>query len=215
MGEAAASLSKKPGAKADDEPPPPPRRESFGTPLDTLKKGDGERSPPAPPANCFSIGDDEDELDYAGEGDEPATPAPAPAAPTPLTPAEMETMALAQHRIAGLTKGQEVLFDASHLPDTVLFMRGGRAAPRLRNDDALRGISTSRPRRRRDPSPRNIHVTAVSADYPRRSRGVAATQSPRKSRRVPPGRVAGRPHPAAPAAASRVVPTRAPRRSPR
>ena len=42
----------------------------------------------------------------------------------------------------------------------------------------LRGRSASRPRRRRDSSPRKIHVAAarlVSAEYPRRGRGAAAT----------------------------------------
>ena len=44
------------------------------------------------------------------------------------------------------------------------------------------GISTSRPRRRREPSPRNIHVAAAAspraapAEYPRRGRGVAASR---------------------------------------
>ena len=44
------------------------------------------------------------------------------------------------------------------------------------------GMSTSRPRRRRDSSPQNIHVVAavaprpVSAEYPRRSRGGAAAR---------------------------------------
>ena len=46
----------------------------------------------------------------------------------------------------------------------------------------LRGISTSRPRRRRDPPPRNIHVVAAPRPrrrgYPRRRRGVAATRLP-------------------------------------
>ena len=45
-----------------------------------------------------------------------------------------------------------------------------------------REISTSRPRRRRDSSPRNIHVAAAAsprlfaAEYPRLSRGVAASE---------------------------------------
>ena len=75
------------------------------------------------------------------------------------------------------------------------------ATPRPR----LRGISTSRPRRRRDPSPRKIHVVATVSprsaftECPRRSRGVAAirlrgistaspqsafTECPRRSRGV-------------------------------
>ena len=47
---------------------------------------------------------------------------------------------------------------------------------------ALRGISTTQPRRRRDSSPRNIRLAAaasprlISTEYPRRSRGGDATR---------------------------------------
>ena len=54
-----------------------------------------------------------------------------------------------------------------------------------------RGTATSRPRNRSDPPPRNIHVVAVPAEYPRGSRGgrrrqnihVVAAASPRPSPR--------------------------------
>ena len=58
------------------------------------------------------------------------------------------------------------------------FPRPGRGVAATR----LHGISTWQPRRRRDLSPRNIHVAAaasprpVSTKYPRGSRGVAATR---------------------------------------
>ena len=67
--------------------------------------------PASPSANCFSMGDDEegDELDYQSPQSTPPRPKKEP---VPLTAAEQESLALAQHRIAGLTKGDEVIFDA-------------------------------------------------------------------------------------------------------
>ena len=59
--------------------------------------------------------------------------------------------------------------------------RGGAAT-------RLHGMPASRPRRRRDPSPRTIRVAAAASprlvppDYPRRGRGVAAEESPRNRR---------------------------------
>ena len=53
------------------------------------------------------------------------------------------------------------------------------------------GISTSRPRRRRDSPPWNVRVAAaaplrvVPAEYPRRDRGVAAPQGSRAATRTP------------------------------
>lgn len=72
----------------------------------------GEAVPPSPEeaaSGFFSIGDDEDEEDGNAESRSPP-PVPDPAA-----------LALAQHKIAGLRKGQAVLFDSVNLPDTVLF----------------------------------------------------------------------------------------------
>ena len=60
-------------------------------------------------------------------------------------------------------------------------LKGSRLRGRL-TSPKLRGVSTSRPRRRRDASPRNSHVVAaasprfISAACPRRSRGVATTR---------------------------------------
>ena len=122
---AAATMAKSDPALTPKSPlntaaPPPP---------------DDVGSPPAPPANCFSIGDDDDdddELDYAGSPSrageerkapaEPSPPKPKPAAPPPLSAEDAAVLALAQHRIAGLQKGEEVTFDSSCLPDTILFM---------------------------------------------------------------------------------------------
>ena len=89
------------------------RKPAFASPVAT--------DPASPSANCFSIGDDEegDELDYQSPQSTPPRPKKEP---VPLTAAEQESLALAQHRIAGLTKGDEVIFDADHLPDTILFM---------------------------------------------------------------------------------------------
>ena len=89
------------------------RKPAFASPVTT--------DPASPSANCFSIGDDEegDELDYQSPQSTPPRPKKEP---VPLTAAEQESLALAQHRIAGLTKGDEVIFDADHLPDTILFM---------------------------------------------------------------------------------------------
>jgi len=110
--ESMAALSKK---TAPEKPTARPRPAAFASPVAT--------DPTSPGANCFSIGDDEeaDELDYV-RGDAPQTPPRNTKEAVPLTPAEQESLALAQHRIAGLTKGDEVIFDADHLPDTVLFM---------------------------------------------------------------------------------------------
>ena len=66
-------------------------------------------------------------------------------------------------------------------PVSTEFPRGSRGVAATR----LRETSTWQPRRRRDPSPRNIHVAAaasprpVSAKHPRGSRGVAATRPSR------------------------------------
>ena len=92
---------------------PVQRKPAFASPVAT--------DPASPSANCFSIGDDEegDELDYQSPQSTPPRPKKEP---VPLTAAEQESLALAQHRIAGLTKGDEVIFDADHLPDTILFM---------------------------------------------------------------------------------------------
>ena len=81
----------------------------------------------------------------------------------------------------------------------MLLSRGGTlesclSGPR-RDSPGLHGRSTSRPRRRRDPSSRNAHVAAaasprsLSTEYPRRGHGVAAirlrgisTPRPRRTR---------------------------------
>ena len=80
----------------------------------------------------------------------------------------------------------------------------------LRRDARLHGLSASRPRRRRDSSPRSIRVAAaapprrVSTDYPRSRRRRCALDShpaagtPRRSPRSPPtprGRCPIRPRP--------------------
>lgn len=75
-------------------------------------------TPPKPadeaPSGLFSIGDDEEEFDErSGESDKAAKP-PKPT----MDPA---ALALAQHKIAGLRKGQQVVFDSANLPDTVLY----------------------------------------------------------------------------------------------
>ena len=73
------------------------RKPAFASPVAT--------DPASPSANCFSIGDDEegDELDYQSPQSTPPRPKKEP---VPLTAAEQESLALAQHRIAGLTKGR-------------------------------------------------------------------------------------------------------------
>ena len=109
--ESMAALREK--KKAPTGTPVQQRKPAFASPVAT--------DPASPSANCFSIGDDEegDELDYQSPQSTPPRPKKEP---VPLTAAEQESLALAQHRIAGLTKGDEVIFDADHLPDTILFM---------------------------------------------------------------------------------------------
>lgn len=70
-----------------------------------------------PPSGMFSIGDDEeDEFDErSGESDKSAPPKP------PKPTMDPAALALAQHKIAGLRKGQQVVFDSASLPDTVLY----------------------------------------------------------------------------------------------